>query len=153
MNYTKEITPSITIADQPTESDLTQLSRDGFKGIVNLRNDGEPEQSLSTADEGNRVAALGMGYLHYGVGGKPLSDDGVTSVCDFIDNHTADGGKVLVHCRRGGRAAALVALQQARQHGWGSDEVRAKAAELGLPLEGNLMLMVEDYLRRQTKPM
>lgn len=152
MNYTKEITPSITIGDQPTESDLTQLSRDGFKGIVNLRNDGEPDQPLSTAEEGNQVMTLGMSYLHHGVGGFPLSDEGVISVCDFIDTQTADGGKVLVHCRRGGRAAALVALQQARQNGWGPAEVRAKAAELGLPLEGNLMMMVEDYLRRQTKP-
>jgi uncharacterized protein (TIGR01244 family) len=148
MNYQKEITPTITIADQPTESDLGQLSRDGFKGIVNLRNDGEPEQPLSTSEEGEKVSELGMGYLHYGVGGAPLSDEGVTAVCDFIDEQTAAGGKVLVHCRRGGRAAALVALQQARRNGWGAADVRAKATDLGLPLEGKLMMMVEDYLRR-----
>jgi uncharacterized protein (TIGR01244 family) len=149
MNFKREFTAEITIGDQPTEADLDALSRDGYQGVINLRNDGEPEQPLSTSEEGAKVDALGMDYLHYGVGGQPLTEQGVESVCDFIDEKTAAGGKVLVHCRKGGRAAALVFLQQARQKGWGPDETRARAAELGLPLDGNLLLMVQDYLKRR----
>ena len=149
MNYQREFSPTITIADQPTEADLEQLGDAGFKGIVNLRNDGEPEQPLSTEEEGKKVESLGMEYLHYGVGKPPLTTEGVESVCDFIDRHATAGEKVLVHCRKGGRASALVFLRQARANGWGPDDVQSKAAELGLAVEGNLRLMVEDYLRQR----
>jgi protein tyrosine phosphatase (PTP) superfamily phosphohydrolase (DUF442 family) len=46
------------------------------------------------------------------VGGAPLSGPGVGAVCDFLDRHS--DGKVLVHCRKGGRAAALVLLHRRR---------------------------------------
>lgn len=151
MENAREFTPAITIADQPTEADLTRLSRDGYRGVVNLRHDGEPEQPLDTAEEGRCATELGMKYLHYGVGGAPLTAEGVAGVIDFINDQTADGGKVLVHCRRGGRAAALVFLQQAERNGWGPEDVRTQAAALGLPLEGKLLGMVEDYLRSQSR--
>ena len=118
MNVKRPITPGITIGDQPTEDDLLECKYEGYSGIVNLRNDGEPEQPLSTAREGDEVRVLGMEYLHHGVGGTPLADPGVSEVCDFIDRLTAGDGKVLVHCRKGGRAMALVLIQQARLHGW-----------------------------------
>ena len=102
MNVKRPFSPTITIGDQPTEADLAQLKNEGYKAVVNLRNDGEPEQPMSTADEGAKVRALGMDYLNYGVGAMPLSDPGVTSVCDFIDAHSQGNDKVLVHCRKGG---------------------------------------------------
>ncbi len=73
MNVKRPITASITIGDQPTETDLSQLKQEGYTGVVNLRNDGEPDQPLSTAEEGNKVRALGMDYLHSGVGATPLT--------------------------------------------------------------------------------
>src|SRR6476646_886896 len=85
MNVKKLVTPTITIGDQPTEADLEQLKREGYVGVINLRNDGEPEQPIGTAEEGNKVRALAMEYLHYGVGAAPLSEQGVTAVSDFID--------------------------------------------------------------------
>ena len=71
MNVKKPITPTITIGDQPTEADLEQLKHEGYVGVVNLRNPGEPEQPMSPQAEGETVRALGMDYLHYGVGGAP----------------------------------------------------------------------------------
>ena len=68
MNVKRPITPLITIGDQPTEDDLKSLKDEGYVGLVNLRNDGEPEQPLGTAAEGERARALGLDYLHYGVG-------------------------------------------------------------------------------------
>ena len=74
MNVKRPITPLITIGDQPTEDDLKSLKDEGYVGLVNLRNDGEPEQPLGTAAEGERARALGLDYLHYGVGAAPLSE-------------------------------------------------------------------------------
>jgi uncharacterized protein (TIGR01244 family) len=146
MNVKRPITPGIIIGDQPTEEDLLECKDEGYTGVVNLRNDGEPEQPLGTEDEGRRVRALGMEYLHHGVGGRPLTDPGVADVCDFIDRLAAGDGKVLVHCRRGGRAMAVVLIQQARQQGWGPEEAVEKGQAMGLQVDGALRGMVEAYL-------
>jgi uncharacterized protein (TIGR01244 family) len=138
----------VTIADQPTEGELRALKGQGYTGVVNLRNDGEPEQPLSPAEEGNKVREMGLDYLHYGVGGAPLSAEGVASVSEFLTRHAS--GKVLVHCRKGARAAALVLLHEARARNWGPDEAVARGRELGLDIDGGLRMMVENYLRTQS---
>jgi uncharacterized protein (TIGR01244 family) len=147
MNVKKPITPTITIGDQPTEADLEQLKREGYVGVVNLRNPGEPEQPLSPDAEGEQVRALGMDYLHYGVGGAPLADPGVSGVCDFVDKHAQGSQKVLVHCRKGGRAVALLLIQQARANNWTAEETIAKGKAMGLEVDGGLRAMVEAYLQ------
>ncbi|QEH33573.1 Beta-lactamase hydrolase-like protein [Aquisphaera giovannonii] len=149
MNFKHHVTSSITIADQPTAEDLLDCKYEGYVGVVNLRNDGEPEQPLSTSAEGDRVRAVGLEYQHYGVGGKPLSDPGVAEVCDFIDRLAAGEGKVLVHCRKGPRAAALVLIQQARANHWTAAEALEKGPAMGLQVDGPLRAMVVDYLEKR----
>ena len=144
MNYQRTITPTIVIADQPTETDLAALKRDGYVAVVNLRNDGEPEQPIGTGAEGELAKLHGLDYIHMGVGGAPLLESKVDEVCRFIGAHS--DGKVLVHCRKGGRAAAIVLIQQALAHGWTTAETAAKGKALGLDVDGNLRLMVETYL-------
>jgi uncharacterized protein (TIGR01244 family) len=149
MNVKKTITDRITIGDQPSEEDLLECKYEGYIGVVNLRHDGEPEQPLSTRAEGERVQALGLQYLHHGIGGAPLADPGVEEACNFIDRLTAEGGKVLVHCRKGGRAMALVLIQQARAQGWSAAEAIENGRAMGLQVDGQLRAMVEDYLGRR----
>ena len=142
MQFERAITPQITIGDQPTEADLIRLKSEGYTGVVNLRNDGEPEQPLDTGTEGQQVRDLGMAYIHLGVGASPLTKPGVDSVCDFINSQD----KVMVHCRKGGRAAAIVLIQQAQQAGWQAGEAAAKGRGLGLEVDGGLRAAVEGYL-------
>jgi uncharacterized protein (TIGR01244 family) len=146
MNVQRPITPTITIGDQPTEADLKTLKDEGYTGLVNLRNDGEPEQPLSTSAEGAKARALGLDYLHYAVGSSPLTASGVASVNEFLDRHTG-AGKVMVHCRKGSRAAALVLLHQAKVNSWKNDEVFAKGKEMGLEVDAGLRTLVENYLK------
>jgi uncharacterized protein (TIGR01244 family) len=148
MQFEKPITGTITIGDQPTEEDLTRLKGEGYAGVVNLRNPGEPEQPMSPTEEAGKVQSLGMEYLHYGVGGSPLSEQGVEAVCDFVDQHTQGGQKVMVHCRKGGRAAALVLIQQARANKWKPEEAIAKGKAMGLDVDGGLRTLVETYLQQ-----
>jgi uncharacterized protein (TIGR01244 family) len=147
MNIKRTETPGIAVADQPSEEDLRSLKAAGYTGVINLRNDGEPEQPIGTSEEGELVRASGLEYLHYGVGGAPLSAAGVGSVDDFLSRHTAKSGKVLVHCRKGSRAAALVLLHLAGEQKWGADEAVARGRELGLEVDGGLRTLVENYLR------
>jgi uncharacterized protein (TIGR01244 family) len=148
MQVERPITGAITIGDQPTEDDLARLKSEGYVGVVNLRTAGEPEQPLSPTAEAESVRAMGMDYLHYGVGGAPLSEQGVTAVCDFVDRHTQAGQKVMVHCRKGGRAVALVLLQQARANQWKPEEVIARGKAMGLEVDGGLRTLVETYLQQ-----
>jgi uncharacterized protein (TIGR01244 family) len=150
MQVERPITSAITIGDQPTEADLARLKSEGYTGVVNLRNPGEPEQPMSPSEEGQKAKAMGMEYLHYGVGGAPLTQQGVTAVCDFVDRHVQPGQKVLVHCRKGARAVALVLLQQARANNWKPEELMAKGRELGLEIDGGLRMMVETYMQQHT---
>src|SRR5438270_2508492 len=117
MNVKRPITPAITIGDQPTEEDLAAFRDEGYVGIVNLRHDGEPEQPLSTAEEGAKVRELGMEYLHQGIGGGPLAGPGVSRVAGFIGRLTAGDGKGLVHFPKGGRGAVLVLLRKTPAQG------------------------------------
>ena len=145
----RPITPKIAIAGQPTEEQLQELKKSGYVGVINLRNDGEPEQPMTTAAEGEVVRTLGMEYLHRGFGGTPLTSEAVTSVCDFLDRHAEQS--VLVHCRSGGRAAALVLLQQARAHKWSADEAVSKGKAMGLEVAGGLKMMIEQFLAANPK--
>ena len=148
MQVERPITAAITIGDQPTEDDLGRLKREGYAGVVNLRTAGEPEQPLSPTAESEKVQSLGMDYLHYGVGGTPLSEQGVTAVCDFVDRYAQEGQKVLVHCRKGARAAALVLIQQARVNRWKPEEIFARGKAMGLEVDGGLRTLVEMYLQQ-----
>lgn len=140
----RTIDDRITIAEQPSESELNDLPGEGYVGVINLRNDGEPEQPIGTAAEGEIVRKLGIDYLHEGVGGRPLQPETVRGVGAFLDTH--EGGKVLVHCRKGSRAAALVLIHKALSQGWKADEAIAKGAAMGLQVDGGLRMIVEQYL-------
>ena len=142
MQFERAITPQITIGDQPTEADLARLKAEGYTGVVNLRNDGEPEQPIDTQAEGDLVRGLGMAYHHLGIGAAPLTKPKVDAACDFI----AGQEKVMVHCRKGGRAAALVLIQQAQAQGWAPGEAAAKGRGLGLEVDGGTRAVVEGYL-------
>jgi uncharacterized protein (TIGR01244 family) len=144
MNVKKEVTPTITIGDQPTADDLKALVGEGYRGVVNLRNAGEPEQPLGPAAEGELARTLGLDYHHYGVGAAPLTEAGVEAVCRFLDEHAE--GKTLVHCRKGGRAAALVLLYEAKANGWQPHEAVANGAAMGLSVDSGLKSLVESYL-------
>jgi len=148
MNVKRQITPTITIGDQPTDADLQALKAEGYGGVINLRNDGEPEQPLSTSAEGDVARGAGLAYLHYGVGAALLTEEGVNQVREFLDRET-QSGKVLVHCRRGGRAVALVLIHQAKAQGWKNDEVFEKGKAMGLEVEGGLRTAVANYLQQE----
>ena len=137
----RSITESITIADQPSAEDLSALPGEGYVAVVNLRQAGEPEQPLSPEAEGQLVRSLGLDYLHVPIGGgRPLGEQGADAVARFLDDHP--DGRVLVHCRKGARAAALVLVREARARGWGAQEAIVKGREMGLFVDGGLLALV-----------
>ena len=145
----KEVTPTIVIADQPTREELDLLRSEGYVGVVNLREEGEEAQPLDPGAEGEAARAAGLDYLHAPIGKPELIDSPVAEVFRFLDEHAP--GKVLVHCRKGGRAAAIVLLHQARARGWTDAEALERGKEAGLTVEGALREKVERYLKATDK--
>lgn len=140
------IAPFLHVADQPTADDLTTLASQGYTAVVNLRHEGEPEQPIGVEAEGERVRQAGLAYLSYPVGGSPLTPEGVRAVLELIEQHAQAGGCTLLHCRKGGRAVALALLREALAQHWSAAEVAARGAEAGLPVDGNLRVLVEQYM-------
>jgi uncharacterized protein (TIGR01244 family) len=134
----------VEVADQPTEAELADLKREGFRGVVNLRHDGEPDQPLSPAAEGLVVEGLGLDYAHIPVGGAPLSREAVEAFGQFLDRHS--GEPVLVHCKMGGRAAALVVARLALREGWSAETALREAEARGLTLPPPLRILVANFL-------
>ncbi|WP_169976721.1 beta-lactamase hydrolase domain-containing protein [Tautonia rosea] len=140
------IRPYLEIAGQPSHEDLVAIRDEGFTAVVNLRRPDEPDQPIDPSTEGSQVHALGMDYLSVPIGGEPLGESQVKAVCAFLDQHT--GGKVLLHCKQGGRAAAIALIHLAQAEQWPEDEVIDRAAAIGVPLPPPLRAMIESYFAR-----
>jgi protein tyrosine phosphatase (PTP) superfamily phosphohydrolase (DUF442 family) len=74
-----------------------------------------------------------------------LSQSDLDVLNAFLDTHADE--KVLVHCRKGGRAAALAVLHLASKEGWPAEEIPARGRELGLNLDPGLLRLISPFLQ------
>lgn len=156
MKIRRKVTERITISDQPTLEDLSDLAAEGFAAVVNLRRDGELEMPMTSMEEGEAVRSLGMDYLHAGIGSEPesLTLESMAAFGAFLDRweNRPESGPILVHCRKSGRAAAMVLIREAYRRGWRSHEACALGVtSLGLQVEGPLRRMVETWLSQKVR--
>ncbi|MFQ5902931.1 MAG: beta-lactamase hydrolase domain-containing protein [Candidatus Binatia bacterium] len=123
-----KISDQLTVGPQPSEDQLEELPRSGFKAVVNLRTAGEPEQPLSPIEEGVKVRALGMDYFHI-----PVSPQNLRS--EQVDRFREELGRLrkpaFVHCYTGKRAGAFSMIHAAIELGWTGEETLRKAGEMG----------------------
>jgi uncharacterized protein (TIGR01244 family) len=86
---------SISTGAQPTHSDLEWLAQQGFKAVLNT-NTNTARNYL--ADEGEKLAALGVKYLHQPLDCSVLTPDKYDAFRDSLKALLAEGGPVFVHC-------------------------------------------------------
>jgi uncharacterized protein (TIGR01244 family) len=130
-----DVSSGISVADgQPARAELATLAEQGFAAVVNLREEGEADERMSPAEEGEAVRTSGMSYLHVPFS---LRDPAAASaaVDDFRREISGLPGRVLVHCGSGRRAAALTAIHLGLKEGRRGEEVLAMARDWGWPLE------------------
>lgn len=121
--------------------------KEGFKGVVNLREPGEPNQVLSLEAEGVKVQGLGMEYLHFPVSVKSLMDG---LVDDFCSQLTSLPRPVLVRCGTGMRAGALCMMALGVEEWMSGEEVLNKAKATGFECKSeDLKAFVKDYLNKR----
>ena len=129
MSQRIEVEQSLVVhTGQPSQEELEQLAREGFKAVANLRMPGEQNQPLSPEEEGAVVRRVGMAYVHVPVastGPRPEQVD------RFREELSGLEGPVLVHCASGKRSGAFAILHAAARKGLSGEEALARAKELG----------------------
>lgn len=149
MENRMKIDEAITVAGQPTEEDLRQLSAEGFKAVVNLRAASEQDLPLSPDREGEIARQRGMEYLNIPTTMDTLSD---ALVDQFRKELEGLPKPVLVHCQKGKRSGALVMMDRAVKHGLSGEQTLQKAMEMGFECDNEkLASFVKNYIDRHTE--
>ena len=128
MEKAMKINDQVTVGAQPSEDQIQQLGKQGFKSVVNFRTDGEEDQPLSPQAEGEKAKAAGMEYLHIPVSMKSM---GPELVDQFRERYPDLPKPVFAHCKSGKRAGAMVMMNMAVEQGMTGDQTLQKAKEMG----------------------
>jgi uncharacterized protein (TIGR01244 family) len=126
-----KVNAKLSAGGQPSEEDIAALKASGVRKIINLRREGEQNQPLDPAAEGEAVKRAGMEYLHIPVDPKNLDPSSAAAAAKAIEE---SDGPVYVHCAAGGRAVTHALLADAKAQGSSADKVFKKAEDIGAPV-------------------
>jgi len=114
--------------DQPSEDDFRHLAESGFRSVINLRKEGEPNQRLTPQAEQQCAEANGLNYASVPVVIADLRDELVDQLAAAADVLPVP---IYVYCAGGQRSAALSILCEHAGSGETGDELLADAAAKG----------------------
>ena len=112
----------ITVAGQPTDSELAALRERGFATVISNR----PSDELDEP-EAPKIPA-GVRYVEVPFTRATLADAHVRAVEEALES---SDGPVLVHCAGGTRAAIVVAAALAKRRGLDAERALAMVREAG----------------------
>lgn len=105
----KQLTPTLAVSPQLSETDVAEAAKVGFRAIIDNRPDGEEGGQISAAEMEKLAADQGMAFAHIPVVSGSVDDESVEKMADALDRLD---GPVLAYCRTGTRSATLWALTQ-----------------------------------------
>lgn len=145
----RKINDEVTVGPQPSADRLKELARQGFRSVVNFRTEGEEDQPLSPAQEGEKAKGLGLEYLHVPVSMKSM---GPETVDGFRQRFPDLPKPVFAHCKSGKRAGAMVMMHMACEQGMSGKETLAQAERMGFECDQpELKQFVEQYVDAHAK--
>lgn len=121
------------IGGQPNLKQLHELANEGYRSIINVRQEGETAQPLSPEEEGIEVLERGMEYAHLPFSYKELTHDKIKHYCKKMAELPKP---MLVHCQAGRRAGIMMAIYHAHKHGLTGDQMMPLLGKFGLENEG-----------------
>lgn len=149
MQDTMKLNEQITVAAQPSESEIGSLADQGYKSVINFRTEDEDQQPLSPDQEGRVVEAAGMQYLHFPVSMKEMDGE---LVDEFRKQFPEMPKPVFAHCKSGKRAGAMVMMHMAVEQGMTGQQTLDKAEEMGFECDKEeLRTFVKQYVDNHTK--
>lgn len=127
------IDDTLSVASQPTLSEIEALKDGGATALINNRPDGEEPGLPGTAAEAEAARAAGLAYHHIPVTGPTL---GRAEIDAFRAAVRAAPGPVVAHCRSGTRSLTLHVLGEVLDGRLRRDEVAAFGTRHGFDLSG-----------------
>ncbi|HWI27203.1 MAG TPA: TIGR01244 family sulfur transferase [Stellaceae bacterium] len=126
-----QITPSLSVAEQISKSDIAELAKAGFGMIINNRPDGEEPGQLSAAEAEAEAKKQGLEYRYL-----PVVTGNITrqQVAEFQRLVLRGPGPILAHCRSGTRCYLMWAASRALFDGESALKLVAEAAVKGYDL-------------------
>lgn len=124
------ITDEITVGTEaPDAAELERLARDGFRAVVDLREEDEAGAGLPPSREADEARLLGLEHRHI-----PVSPE-------FLDNGVLHRFRravielpkpVFIHCASGKRSGTLALMHVAIEEGARGEQMLARAERLGV---------------------
>jgi uncharacterized protein (TIGR01244 family) len=129
MTKFRKIEDGIYLGAQPTREDLMEMRNRGIRTVIDFRLPTE----TATPNEA-MVRACGLDYANIPVNKAQLSAEQTDDLAKAMNEKP---GPFLVHCATGARAAMLLALAEARKHGWTAERTFEEARRMGFDLQGS----------------
>lgn len=142
MNKRVKFSEAIIIGPQPSREELQQLKEEGFKSIINLREEGEEEQPLSPQEEGKIAGDLGLEYVHIPVSMDTMSEDKVDR---FRERLASLAEPIYVHCRSGKRSGAFTMMHSAVEQGMSGEDALEEAEDMGFECD---VPQLEEFVKK-----
>lgn len=125
-NYTR-LTPTIAAAGQPTPEALARLRDMGFKTVVNMRAESEPDVLPGEAEA---VRAQGLDYVSVPITIETFGLEAIAAVERVLADPVQ--APLLLHCNSSNRTGGVWAVIQARARGLSVEEALAEGQRAGL---------------------
>ena len=125
------------LGGQPSESQYKQLSVEGYKTVISFRHPDEPGADVGQA----HAKGAGLNYISIPVAG---AGDFTKEKANEFHEALQGEGPFVVHCKSGGRVAALYTLKLGWCDGKSVDEAMAEGEKIGL---GGLDATIRKLLR------
>src|SRR5208337_2957186 len=123
----KAISQQVSVGEQPQQSVLEELKKEGVAPVVNLRAVGE-DSPLIPAKERAVAEKLGLQYHHLPISLDKLDIDQIKELREILRNSQ---GPVFVHCGMGQRACSFSLAAS----GVDADSIFEQASALGFPVQ------------------
>jgi len=131
------------ISAQPTEELLRRLADEGVTLVINCRTG--RETSGVGFNEGALAKRLGIRYAEIPMGGTEGYDpEQVRALEKILSEQASAGGKTLMHCASGGRAAQLWTAYLVRNRGMTPEQAQAHAQRTGMLRPTTLELLTRE---------
>ena len=127
MSSFNRIDDEFFIGPQPTDEDLAAAKQQGIKTVIDFRLPSEIATSNAAL-----TASQGLVYVNIPTNKAALSTDQIDDLDRALKDHA---GPFLLHCATGARAALLLSLRKAKQHGWSAEQTFSEAKRLGFDLK------------------
>lgn len=103
----RDVAPGIAVAPQLAPSELSDLAKRGFVGLICNRPDGEEDDQPAVAEMREAAHAAGLAFHHIPVSGGVFPD---AAIAAFRAVRRGSEGPVLAFCRTGTRSITLETL-------------------------------------------